>query len=199
MVATSDRHMERHHHPGRIRETHTPSPWKWALGCAQPRQMTRKAWAAVVKRPKTRAKAVGQVRVAKGAAKTLVGPPKRSKYGAVRTGKYASKREAARAAELKLLAKAGKIRNLREQVVFELIPVQRNQLTGKVLERAVTWTADFVYEAEQEVVWLVAGAPGPVGMEWGQVVEDAKGMRTQQYVIRRKLMLHVHGIRVREV
>ena len=31
------------------------------------------------------------------------------------------------------------------------------------------------------------------------VVEDAKGVRTKDYIIKRKLMLWLHGIRVQEV
>ena len=61
------------------------------------------------------------------------------KYGNVQTDGYASKREAKRAAELKLLAKAGKIRRLREQVPFLLIPEQEH-------ERKCVYIADFVYE-----------------------------------------------------
>lgn len=99
-----------------------------------------------------------------------------SKYGAKRSGKYASKRESRRAEVLRLLEKIGEITDLSEQVKYELIPKQ-------VGERAVTYTADFVYRNK-------AG-------EW--VVEDAKGFRTQQYVIRRKLMLFRYGIRVVEV
>ena len=34
---------------------------------------------------------------------------------------------------------------------------------------------------------------------WAPVVEDAKGVRTPEYIIKRKLMLYLHGIRVREV
>ena len=32
-----------------------------------------------------------------------------------------------------------------------------------------------------------------------EIVEDSKGMRTQQYIIRRKLMLYRYGIEVKEV
>lgn len=99
-----------------------------------------------------------------------------SKYGAVRTGKYASKKEAKRAQELKLLEKAGKITELREQVRFELIPKQGG-------ERACHYVADFFYR---------------VGKYGDQVIEDVKGMRTREYIIKRKLMLHVHGIRILE-
>lgn len=97
-----------------------------------------------------------------------------SKYGAVRSGVYASKREARRAGELTLMEKCGLISDLEQQVKFELVPKQAG-------ERAVTYTADFRYRENGQIV-----------------VEDSKGMKTQQYVIRRKLMLFVHGIKVRE-
>lgn len=103
-------------------------------------------------------------------------PIRRSKYGAKRTGKYASKREASRAHDLRMLERLGEISELREQVKYELVPKQEG-------ERAVTYTADFVYLDRNGQV----------------VVEDSKGMKTQQYVIRRKLMLWIHGIRIREV
>lgn len=100
----------------------------------------------------------------------------RPKFGNKRTNGYASKREAQRAADLQLLLKIGEISDLQEQVKFELIPKQEG-------ERAVTYTADFVYRDKSGEV----------------VVEDSKGMKTQQYIIRRKLMLFIHKIRVREV
>lgn len=97
-----------------------------------------------------------------------------SKYGAKKSGAYASKREAKRAGDLKVLQALGFISDLEEQVKFELIPKQAG-------ERAVTYTADFRYKEDGQVV-----------------VEDSKGMKTQQYVIRRKLMLFIHKIKVRE-
>lgn len=104
------------------------------------------------------------------------------KYGNRRTKDFASKREASRYATLWLRQKAGEISGLKTQVKFMLIPAQRSPETGKVIEREVTYTADFVYT------------------EGGRdVVEDSKGFRTQQYVLRRKMMLFFHGIRVREV
>jgi len=99
-----------------------------------------------------------------------------SKYRSIQSGRHASKREATRAQELALLEKIGEISELKEQVKYTLIPKQEG-------ERAVTYTADFVYRDK-------GGA---------EVVEDSKGFKTQQYVIRRKLMLFVHGIKVREV
>ena len=86
-----------------------------------------------------------------------------------------SKRECRRYEELLLLQRMGKISNLETQVKYERIPKQDG-------ERAVTYTADFVYRDE-----------------FGKHVEDTKGMKTQQYIIRRKLMLWVHGIRLEEI
>jgi hypothetical protein len=102
-----------------------------------------------------------------------------NKYGNKRTNGYASKREAKRAEELKLLQAAGDIRSLREQVPFVLIPKQ-------VGERECKYVADFAYiECTSSGHQLV--------------IEDAKGYRDPVYRIKRKLMLQVHGIRIREV
>ncbi len=122
-----------------------------------------------------------QARMASKAAPARLPEKKRSKYGATKTGGYDSKREAKRAGELKLMRASGQIKCLREQVKFELIPAQRGD-DGKVIERAVAYVADFVYERDGKVI-----------------VEDAKGMTTPAYIIKRKLMLSVHGIRVVEV
>lgn len=94
---------------------------------------------------------------------------------------FDSHREACRYRELSLLQRAGEISDLRTQVKYTLIPGQKKPSGGT--ERAVTYTADFVYRNKNGV----------------EVVEDAKGVRTQQYIIRRKLMLFVHGIEIREV
>ena len=89
---------------------------------------------------------------------------------------FDSKREAARWQELRLLERAGEISDLRRQVRYELVP----KLPG---ERPVDYIADFVYRDKNG----------------NNVVEDVKGVRTQAYVIKRKLMLWRHGIRIREV
>lgn len=108
----------------------------------------------------------------------------RSKYGAEKTEamgqRFDSKKEANRYAELLLMQRQGVIRNLRCQVPFELLPKQQKPSGG--CERSVRYVADFVYDKD--------------GV---QVVEDAKGFRTKDYVIKRKLMLYVHGIEVREI
>lgn len=106
--------------------------------------------------------------------KTALGP-KHTKYGNKKTNGYASKAESRRADELKLLEGAGEISDLREQVRFELIPRQDG-------ERSCSYIADFTFSEN--------GAP---------VVMDVKGMKTDAYVIKRKLMLQVHGIKIREV
>lgn len=108
---------------------------------------------------------------------------KSNKYGAHRTGGHASKREHRRAAKLKLWQCAGLISGLREQVKYTLIPTQRDA-EGRLIERECYYRADFVY----------------TDMQTGKtVVEDTKGFRTPEYIIKRKLMLHVHGIRIQEV
>lgn len=113
--------------------------------------------------------------------KMLLYKAKKNKYHAEKSGGYASRKEHRRANELKLLQRAGIIKYLREQVTYELIPTQRD-VNGKVIERACSYVADFVYTDK----------------EGNLIVEDTKGMRTEVYRIKRKLMLHVHGIRISE-
>ncbi|MGN1353554.1 MAG: DUF1064 domain-containing protein [Alloprevotella sp.] len=105
----------------------------------------------------------------------------KNKYHAQKSGGYASRKEHRRANELRLMQQAGIIKNLREQVPYELIPSQYGA-DGKVLERACNYIADFVYNDK----------------DGNTIVEDTKGMRTDVYRIKRKLMLHVHGIRIIE-
>ena len=125
---------------------------------------------------------------------------KRNKYGNQQTVAFGevfdSKREARRYAELLILERAGRISDIRRQVPFELIPPQRAESTqvykkgprkgelkpGYLLEQGVTYVADFVYLANGETI-----------------VEDVKGKRTKDYIIKRKLMLYIHGIRIKEV
>lgn len=108
--------------------------------------------------------------------------PKKNKYHAEKVNGYASKKEYRRANELKLLQRSGDIYNLREQVQFELIGTQRDK-NGKVIERACSYIADFVYNDK----------------DGDLIVEDTKGFRTAEYKIKRKLMLSVHGIKIREI
>nr|DAI90232.1 MAG TPA: Endonuclease [Caudoviricetes sp.] len=106
---------------------------------------------------------------------------------------FDSKREAKRYEELKLLEQAGEIKDLRRQVKYILIPAQREPDTvgarggihkGKLLEKECAYYADFVYYDN---------------VSHKTIVEDTKGVKTTEYIIKRKLMLYEHGIRISEV
>lgn len=103
---------------------------------------------------------------------------------------FDSKKEYRRFCELYLLEKAGEISDLQRQVKFVLIPAQYEPDTigkrgavkrGKLIERECSYLADFVYTQDGKTV-----------------VEDTKGFKTADYKIKRKLMLYVHGIRIKE-
>lgn len=104
-----------------------------------------------------------------------------NKYHAQKSGGYDSRKEHRRANELRLLQRAGIISGLQEQVRYELIPAQRDT-QGRILERACSYIADFVYTDQHG----------------NTIVEDTKGVRTDVYRIKRKLMLYVHGIKITE-
>lgn len=98
-------------------------------------------------------------------------------------GRFDSIKEFKRYIYLLSLLKRGKIKNLKRQVTFELIPSQH--VDGKLKERACTYVADFVYEQDGK-----------------QVVEDTKSAITSRhaaYIIKRKLMLFLHKIAIKEV
>ena len=103
---------------------------------------------------------------------------------------FDSRKEYHRWCELCQLERVGKITELQRQVKYVLIPTQYEPPTatkngklkrGKMLERECSYYADFVYTEKGKTV-----------------VEDVKGFRTADYKIKRKLMLHVHGIRIKE-
>lgn len=106
---------------------------------------------------------------------------------------FDSKKEARRFVELRFMEQAGKVENLQRQVKFVLIPAQREEdrigksggiIKGKVIEREVAYYADFVYSDRES----------------GEtVVEDVKGIRTKEYILKRKMMLYFHGIRIKEI
>ena len=111
--------------------------------------------------------------------------------------KVDSLRELTRYNQLLILERSGRITNLRRQVKYTLVPAQYQEYsrysakTGKMLkngrkllERECAYIADFVY------------FDCALGRE---VVEDTKGVRTPEYIIKRKLMLWVHGIQIQEV
>lgn len=128
----------------------------------------------------------------------------KNKFGAKKVvtaeGTFDSTHEYHRWCELKLLERAGKISDLKKQVPFELIQNQRAESTevykagpqkglpkpGEIIEKACKYVADFVYYDEQGKL----------------VVEDCKGYKKgaayDLFVIKRKLMLSVHGIHIIE-
>lgn len=115
------------------------------------------------------------------------GNPNKNKYGnqkiVIDGVERDSLAESNRLEQLKILQRVGAIQNLQYQVKYELIPKQQGENRN---ERAVTYIADYVYD--------VVMPDGPLR----QVVEDCKGHRTKDYIIKRKLMLYVHGISIKE-
>ena len=104
---------------------------------------------------------------------------------------FDSVKEYRRFCDLLLLEKAGAITDLQRQVEFVLIPAQREAdrigvrggvIKGKTIEQKCSYVADFVYNENGTTV-----------------VEDTKGFKTKDYIIKRKLMLWVHGIKIKEV
>ena len=112
---------------------------------------------------------------------------------------FDSKAEFIRWCELRILERAGKISNLQRQVKYVLIPAQYERYerysdkTGKklkdglrCLEKETSYYADFVYERDGKTV-----------------VEDVKGYKKgaayDLFVIKRKLMMQVYGIKIQEV
>lgn len=121
-----------------------------------------------------------------------------SKYGNIKTVTsdgitHDSRKEANRWCELKLLERSGRIQDLQRQVKYVLIPAQyehefnerkKKWLKTKCIERECSYVADFVYtDTETNTV----------------IVEDTKGKKTKDYIIKRKLMLKEHGIRIKEL
>ena len=106
---------------------------------------------------------------------------------------FDSRKEARRYQELLLLQRGGVIQNLQLQVKFVLIPAQyetyerygargqRLKDGQRLVEKECSYKADFVYEQDGK-----------------KVVEDTKGFKTKDYIIKRKLMLYIHGIKIKE-
>ena len=104
---------------------------------------------------------------------------------------FDSMKELRRWRDLKILEKAGQISELRRQVPYEILPDQREPdkigprggiKKGRIIERKAVYVADFVYKDR-------------TGRE---VIEDCKGMRTKDYILKRKLLLFRFGIRIME-
>lgn len=99
--------------------------------------------------------------------------------------KFDSKKEMKRYIFLKEMEDQKRIKDLKCQVKYVLIPSQKEN--GKTVERECSYIADFTYSL-------------PTGET---IVEDVKGYRKgvaySLYTIKRKLMLYVHGIKVNEI
>lgn len=127
----------------------------------------------------------------------------KSKYGNYKIQRdgltFDSVKEFKRFCELSLLERAGEIQDLRRQVEYELIPAQYEEIpTGEIykrgdrkgqpkmervcIEKKCSYVADFVYTENGETV-----------------VEDTKGFKTKDYIIKRKLMVWIHKIKIREI
>lgn len=107
---------------------------------------------------------------------------------------FDSIKESRRWLELKLMESAGMIHGLERQKKFVLIPAQREPDTvgkrggkkkGKVIEHEASYYADFAYYDK----------------DGNMVVEDVKSpaTRTKDYVLKRKMMLYFHKIKIIEV
>lgn len=149
--------------------------------------------------PATMQKQIAEkLKAAGGGGKTSLPQPKKNKLHAEKCGEYASRHEAQRAWELKMLQRAGKISNLREQVKFVLVPAIWKEIprTGKrgqalkpkrvCVQRELSYIADFCYIKDGQTV-----------------VEDAKGYRGgatyRIFVNKKKQMRQIYGIEVKEV
>jgi hypothetical protein len=95
--------------------------------------------------------------------------------------KFDSKKEATRYQELKLLEKAGKIKELKLQPEYELIPkFKKNNKTY----RKTIYKADFSYfdiEANK------------------YIIEDVKGFKTDVYKLKKKLFEYKYDYEIKEV
>ena len=93
---------------------------------------------------------------------------------------FDSKREAARYHELKLMQKAGQIFHLLLQPVFDIVVPGGTQEAEPVV--VAKYVADFSY----------------ILPDRSSVVEDAKGMRTPVYRLKKKLVEATYGIKILE-
>lgn len=90
--------------------------------------------------------------------------------------KFDSKKEAKRFTELKLLKRAGLIKELELQKTFELQPKYTNNKGEHI--RAITYKADFFYYDNKKEQYIV---------------EDTKGYRTDVYKLKKKLFEYVYS------
>lgn len=110
-------------------------------------------------------------------------------------GIFDSRKEYKRYRELEMLQRAGEITDLKRQVKFVLIPAQYEETNevytkgkkkglkkrGTLLERECSYYADFTYKENGKLV-----------------AEDVKGVKTKDYIVKRKMMLYFYGLIIRE-
>ena len=97
--------------------------------------------------------------------------------------KWDSKREYKRYLELKEKEEKGEISNLQRQVIYQVMPKLYDE-NGKFKHHPIKYVADFVYTDN---------------LTGKEIVEDAKGLRTEVYKIKKKLMYWQYKIEISEV
>jgi len=105
---------------------------------------------------------------------------------------FDSKKEAMRWLLLKDMENKGEISNLQRQVPFELLPAiyedvtvhlkTKDKIERKLKQRSVSYIADFTYTKDGK-----------------QIVEDTKGLRLPEYILKKKMMLALLNIEISEV
>ena len=105
---------------------------------------------------------------------------------------FDSKKEGMRWLLLKDMERNGEITGLQRQVPFELLPAiyrdevvhlkTKDKTERRLVQRAVHYVADFVYTKDGK-----------------QVVEDTKGLRLPDYILKKKMMLALKGIEISEI
>jgi len=102
-----------------------------------------------------------------------------SKYHAVRTEvdgiNFASKKEAKRYQELKLLERVHEIKSLKLQVPFPIIPKSK-------YGREIRYVADFVY----------------ITKDGEMVIEDTKGYETDVFKLKARMVAEQYGIEIKK-
>lgn len=93
--------------------------------------------------------------------------------------KFDSVKEKNRYIGLKQLERLGVIQNLQRQVKYELQPSFK--LNGTTI-RSITYIADFVYIQDNK-----------------EIIEDVKGMRTKEYLLKKKLFEYKYKKEIKEI
>lgn len=106
---------------------------------------------------------------------------------------FDSKKEASRYLVLKDKLKRGEIDNLRLQVPYELLPAlyeehvvhlkTKDKVVRKCVQRSVTYIADFVYRDRKTD---------------NDVIEDVKGRKVKEYILKKKMMRALLGLTITE-